>query len=150
MDNRPQRPPGETKAFYRPEDLEGFDYERDLGNPGHAPFTRGIHETMYRCRVWTMRQYSGFGTAEESNARYKLLLQQGQTGLSVALDLPTQLGLDSDDPLAEGEVGKVGVAIDSLQDMEILFRDLPIDKVSTSFTINSTAIILLAMYIAVA
>lgn len=135
---------------YRPDDLDGLDYERDLGDPGQFPFTRGIYPTMYHGRVWTMRQYAGFGTAEESNARYKFLLEQGQSGLSVALDLPTQLGLDSDDPLAEGEVGKVGVAIDTLKDMEILFDDLPIDEVSTSFTINAPAAILLAMYIVVA
>jgi methylmalonyl-CoA mutase N-terminal domain/subunit len=136
--------------FYGPDDLDAFDYERDLGDPGQYPFTRGIYPTMYHGRVWTMRQYAGFGMAEESNARYKFLLEQGQSGLSVALDLPTQLGLDSDDPLAEGEVGKVGVAIDTLRDMEILFDGLPIDKVSTSFTINATAAILLAMYIVVA
>jgi len=147
---RSNPPLGGAKAHYGPDDLQGFDYERDLGDPGHPPFTRGIHETMYRGRVWTMRQYSGFGTAEESNARYRHLLEQGQTGLSVALDLPTQLGLDSDDPLADGEVGKVGVAINTLRDMEVLFQSLPIDKVSTSFTINSTAVILLVMYIAAA
>lgn len=138
-----------TKAFYRPEDVRELDYNRDLGDPGEYPFTRGVYRTMYRGRLWTMRQYSGFGTAEESNARYKMLLDQGQTGLSVALDLPTQLGLDSDDPMAEGEVGRVGVAVDTLKDMEILFRDLPIDEVGTSFTINATAPILLAMYIVV-
>ena len=140
----------EPNLFYRPEDLMGLDYDRDLGDPGQYPFTRGVYPSMYRGRLWTMRQYSGSGTAEESNARYKLLLEQGQSGLSVALDLPTQLGLDSDDPLAEGEVGRVGVAIDTLKDMEILFAGLPIDKVSTSFTINAPAAILLAMYIVMA
>jgi methylmalonyl-CoA mutase N-terminal domain/subunit len=140
----------QARPFYAPHDLEGLDYGRDLGDPGQYPFTRGIYPTMYRGRVWTMRQYAGFGTAEESNARYRFLLEQGQSGLSVALDLPTQLCLDSDDPLAEGEVGKVGVAIDTLKDMEILFAGLPIDKVSTSFTINAPAAILLAMYIVMA
>ncbi|WP_448376120.1 acyl-CoA mutase large subunit family protein [Fervidobacterium sp.] len=140
----------EIKRLYTPEDLHGFDYMNDLGFPGEYPFTRGVQPTMYRARHWTMRQYAGFGTAEESNKRYKYLLQQGQTGLSVAFDLPTQIGYDSDDPMAEGEVGKVGVAIDSLEDMEILFDGIPLDQVSTSMTINSTAMILLSMYIAVA
>ncbi len=140
----------EIKRLYTPEDLQGFDYMNDLGFPGEYPFTRGVQPTMYRARYWTMRQYAGFGTAEESNKRYKYLLQQGQTGLSVAFDLPTQIGYDSDDPMAEGEVGKVGVAIDSLEDMEILFDGIPLDQVSTSMTINSTAMILLSMYIAVA
>lgn len=121
-----------------------------IGLPGQYPFTRGIYPNMYIGRPWTMRQYSGFGTAEESNARYRYLLEQGQTGLSVALDLPTQLGYDSDHPMVEEEVGRVGVAIDSIKDMEILFRDIPLDKISTSFTINSTAAILLAMYAVVA
>jgi methylmalonyl-CoA mutase N-terminal domain/subunit len=121
-----------------------------LGFPGRYPFTRGIYPGMYRERVWTMRQYAGFGTPEETNRRYKFLMEQGNTGLSVAFDLPTQLGLDSDDPLAAGEVGKVGVAIDSLADLETVFRDIPLDKVSTSFTINSTAAVVLAMYVAVA
>ncbi len=127
-----------------------FDYITQLGFPGTYPFTRGVYPTMYRGRFWTMRQYAGFATAEESNKRYRYLLAQGVTGLSVAFDLPTQIGYDSDDPLAEGEVGKVGVAIDSLQDMEILFDGIPLEKVSTSMTINATAAILLAMYIAVA
>jgi len=140
----------EIKRLYTPEDLQGFDYTNDLGFPGEYPYTRGVQPTMYRARHWTMRQYAGFGTAEESNKRYKYLLQQGQTGLSVAFDLPTQIGYDSDDPMAEGEVGKVGVAIDSLEDMEILFDGIPLDQVSTSMTINSTAMILLSMYIAVA
>lgn len=122
----------------------------DLGLPGQYPFTRGVQPNMYRGRLWTMRQYAGFASAEESNQRYKYLLSQGQTGLSVAFDLPTQIGLDSDHPLADGEVGKVGVAIDSLEDMELLFADIPLDKVSTSMTINAPAIVLLAMYVAVA
>ena len=139
-----------VKLLYTPSDLSDFQYDKDLGNPGHYPFTRGVQPTMYRGRLWTMRQYAGFGTAEESNIRYRYLLEQGQTGLSVAFDLPTQMGYDSDHLYAEGEVGKVGVAIDSLEDMEILFNKIPLDRVSTSMTINSTAIILLAMYMAVA
>jgi len=126
------------------------DYLDTLGFPGEYPFTRGVQPTMYRGRFWTMRQYAGFGTAEESNARYRYLLQQGQTGLSVAFDLPTQIGYDSDDAMALGEVGKVGVAISSIEDMETLFREIPLDKVSTSMTINAPAAILLAMYIAIA
>jgi len=126
------------------------DYLDVLGFPGEYPFTRGVQPTMYRGRFWTMRQYAGFGTAEESNARYRYLLQQGQTGLSVAFDLPTQIGYDSDDAMALGEVGKVGVAISSIEDMETLFREIPLDKVSTSMTINAPAAILLAMYIAIA
>ncbi len=140
----------EIKRLYTPLDIENMDYLNDLGFPGEDPFTRGVQPTMYRARFWTMRQYAGFGTAEESNKRYKYLLSQGQTGLSVAFDLPTQIGYDSDHPMAEGEVGRVGVAIDSLEDMEILFDGIPLDQVSTSMTINSTASILLAMYIAVA
>ncbi|MCG0276053.1 MAG: methylmalonyl-CoA mutase family protein [Thermosediminibacteraceae bacterium] len=140
----------EVDRLYTPLDIQNIDYMKDLGFPGEYPFTRGIQPTMYRGRLWTMRQYAGFGTAEESNKRYKFLLSQGQTGLSVAFDLPTQIGYDSDHPLAQGEVGKVGVAIDSLQDMEILFDGIPLDKVSTSMTINAPAAILLAMYIAVA
>jgi methylmalonyl-CoA mutase N-terminal domain/subunit len=139
-----------NKALFSPDDLEDFDYQKDLADPGEYPFTRGIYPTMYKGRLWTMRQYAGFGTAEESNRRYKYLLKQGQTGLSVAFDLPTQMGYDSDHPLAEGEVGKTGVAIDTLKDMEILFDGIPLDRVSTSMTINATAAILLAMYIAVA
>jgi methylmalonyl-CoA mutase N-terminal domain/subunit len=126
------------------------DYDRDLADPGCYPFTRGVYETMYRSRLWTMRQYAGYATAEESNARYKYLLNQGTTGLSVAFDLPTQIGYDSDHPLAAGEVGRVGVAIDSLADMETLFEGIPLERVSTSMTINATASILLALYIAVA
>jgi len=135
-------------TVYTPEDLPDFDYARDLGYPGEYPFTRGVQPNMYRGRIWTIRQYSGFGTAEETNQRYRYLLEQGQTGLSIAFDLPTQIGYGSDHPLARGEVGKVGVAIDSLRDMEVLFQDIPLDKVSTSMTINATAPILLAMYIA--
>jgi methylmalonyl-CoA mutase N-terminal domain/subunit len=138
----------EIDTVYTPEDLPDFDYVRDSGYPGEYPFTRGVQPNMYRGRIWTIRQYSGFGTAEETNQRYRYLLEQGQTGLSVAFDLPTQIGYDSDHPLARGEVGKVGVAIDSLRDMEILFQDIPLDKVSTSMTINASAPILLAMYIA--
>src|SRR5499427_589359 len=122
----------------------------ELGRPGEFPYTRGIHKEMYRSRLWTMRQYAGFGTAEESNARFRFLLSQGITGLSVAFDLPTQMGMDSDHPLAVGEVGKVGVAICSLRDMERLLDGLRLDEVTTSMTINSTAAILLALYVLVA
>jgi methylmalonyl-CoA mutase N-terminal domain/subunit len=140
----------EIKKIYSVKDLTNFNPSQDLGDPGKYPFTRGIYPTMYRGKLWTMRQYAGFGTAKESNKRYRFLLSQGQTGLSVAFDLPTQLGFDSDHPLARGEVGKVGVAIDSLEDMEILFKHIPLDKVSVSMTINSTAAIILAMYLALA
>ena len=133
-----------------PLDIEGFDYEKDLGFPGEYPYTRGVQPTMYRGRFWTMRMYAGFSTAEESNKRYRYLLESGGTGLSCAFDLPTQIGLDSDDPKSEGEIGKVGVAIDSLADMEILFDQIDLGKVSTSMTINAPASVLLAMYIAVA
>ena len=133
-----------------PENEDYQSYMENLGFPGEYPFTRGVQPTMYRGRFWTMRQYAGFGTAEESNERYKYLLDQGQTGLSIAFDLPTQIGYDSDDPHAEGEVGKVGVAIDTMKDMEILFDGIPMDKVSTSMTINAPAAVLMAMYIAVA
>lgn len=139
-----------VERLYSPEDLEGRDYMADLGLPGEYPYTRGVQGSMYRGRLWTMRQYAGFASAEESNARYKYLLAQGQTGLSVAFDLPTQIGYDSDHALAAGEIGKVGVAIDSLADMETLFGGIPLDKVSTSMTINAPAAVLLAMYIAVA
>ncbi len=138
------------KDFFSPNDVAFIDYEKDIGNPGEYPFTRGLYPTGYRSKLWTMRQYAGFGTADETNQRYKYLLSRGQTGLSVAFDLPTQLGLDSDNPLSRGEVGKVGVAIDTLYDMERLFDGIPLNKVSTSMTINATAIILLSMYIAVA
>jgi len=140
----------EIERLYSPEDISEIDYNRDLNFPGQYPYTRGVQPTMYRGRFWTMRQYAGFGTAEESNQRYKYLLEQGQTGLSVAFDLPTQIGYDSDHTMSLGEVGKVGVAIDSLKDMEILFDGIPLDKVSTSMTINAPASVLLAMYIAVA
>ena len=138
------------KRLYTPLDLKDLNYEKDLGYPGKYPFTRGVQATGYRGRFWTMRQYSGFATARETNRRFHFLLEQGQTGLSVAFDLPTQIGYDSDDSLAQGEVGKVGVAIDSLADAEVLFENIPLDKVSTSMTINAPAAILLAMYIVVA
>ncbi len=140
----------ELPLDFNPHNTREIDYENDLGAPGDFPYTRGIYKNMYRGRLWTMRQYAGYATAEESNARYKYLLAHGTTGLSVAFDLPTQIGLDSDDSLAQGEVGKVGVAIDSLEDMERLFADIPLDEVSTSMTINATAAILLALYLAVA
>jgi|SRR5579875_1914158 len=138
-----------VKRLYTPLDIAELDYERDLGFPGEFPFTRGIQPTMYRGRLWSMRQYAGYGTPEETNRRFRYLLAEGQTGLSVAFDLPTQLGYDSDDPMAAGEVGQVGVAVDSLRDMEILFEGIPLDKVSTSMTINAPAPVLVAMYIAV-
>jgi methylmalonyl-CoA mutase, N-terminal domain len=154
-DNKPKRrfrtlSGRELKTFYTPEDVANWDPEQQLGFPGEFPFTRGIYPTQYRSRLWTMRQYAGYGSAEESNTRYRYLLAHGQTGLSVAFDLPTQIGLDSDNPMAAGEVGRVGVAIDSLEDMETLFREIPLQGVSTSMTINSTAAILLALYFAVA
>src|SRR5690349_2697367 len=135
---------------FNPNNTKPISYEEDLASPGEFPYTRGVRKNMYRGKFWTMRQYAGFATAEESNARYKYLLSQGTTGLSVAFDLPTQIGLDSDDPLAIGEVGKVGVAVDSLEDMERLFEGIPLDEVSTSMTINATAAILLSLYLAVA
>jgi methylmalonyl-CoA mutase N-terminal domain/subunit len=155
-----ERAPERSKSFettgkmpiepvYTQDDLKDWDPAAELGFPGEYPFTRGIQPTMYRGRFWTMRQYAGFGTAEESNQRYRYLLSQGQTGLSVAFDLPTQIGYDSDDPMATGEVGKVGVAIDSLDDMLTLFDQIPLDKVTTSMTINATAPVLLALYVAV-
>jgi len=140
----------EIKRLYTPLDIPDFDYENSLGYPGLYPYTRGVQSTMYRGKHWTMRMYAGFATASESNKRYKYLIEQGSMGLSVAFDLPTQMGYDSSDSIAQGEVGKVGVAIDSLADMEILFDGIPLDKVSTSMTINSPATVLLAMYIAVA
>ena len=138
----------EIQPIYTPEDLQGFDHVLQLGYPGEYPYARGVQPNMYRGRVWTVRQYAGFGGAEDTNQRFKKLLAEGQTGLSIAFHLPTQIGYDSDHPLARGEVGKVGVAIDSLRDLEILFQDIPLDKVTTSMTINATAPILLAMYIA--
>lgn len=146
----PERVGLKHKNLYTPLDLEGFDYERDLGFPGEYPYTRGVQPTMYRGRLWTMRMYAGFATAEESNKRYRYLIANGGSGLSVAFDLPTQIGYDSDDKMAEGEIGKVGVAIDTLKDMEILFDQIDLGKVSTSMTINAAASVLLAMYIAVA
>lgn len=139
-----------VKPLYTPADRKGSDYETEVGYPGEYPFTRGVQATMYRGRLWTMRQYAGMGDAEESNKRYKYLLANGTTGLSVAFDLPTQIGMDSDHPLAAGEVGKVGVAIDSIEDMERLFSGIDLTKISTSMTINATASILLALYVAVA
>jgi len=140
----------EVDVLYTPSDLGDFDYLRDLGFPGEFPFTRGVYPTMYRGNLWSMRQYAGFADAEESNRRFKYLLEQGQTGLSVAFDLPTQMGFDSDNPMVRTEVGRVGVAVDTLKDMEVLFDGIPLDKITTSFTINSTAAIILAMYLAVA
>ena len=138
------------KRFHKPTDIDPFDYSAKLGDPGQFPYTRGVYPAMYTERLWTMRQYAGYATAKESNERYRYLLAQGQTGLSVAFDLPTQIGYDSDDPMASGEVGKTGVAIDTLDDFETLFAGIPLDRVSTSMTINATAAILLSMYIAVA
>ncbi len=139
----------EVDTVYVPEDLDGFDYAEKLGYPGEYPYTRGVQPNMYRGRLWTMRQYAGLASPEESNRRYRYLLDQGQTGLSIAFDLPTQTGYDSDHPMARGEVGRVGVPINSLADMEVLFDGIPLDKVSTSMTINATASILLALYVAV-
>ena len=141
---------GPVERLYTPPDSDNGDYQRNIGYPGEYPFTRGVHPTMYRGRLWTTRQYAGFGSAQESNERFKFLLSQGQNGLSVAFDLPTQIGYDSDDPAAAAEVGQVGVAIDSLQDMEMMFEGIPLDKVSTSMTINAPAPVLVAMYLAVA
>ncbi len=139
-----------VERLYTPAEVAGLDYDRDLGYPGTFPFTRGVQPTMYRGRFWTMRQYAGFGSAKETNVRYRYLLEQGQTGLSVAFDLPTQAGYDSDHPLSMGEVGKVGVAVDSIEDMRVLFDQIPLDKVTTSMTINAPATVLLAMYLAIA
>src|SRR3989440_13102534 len=140
----------EPQPLYTPANLEGWDYDREVGYPGEFPFTRGVQPTMYRGRLWTMRQYAGMGDAEESNKRYKYLLAHGTTGLSVAFDLPTQIGMDSDHAMAAGEVGKVGVAIDSIEDMERLFAGINLDTISTWMTINPTASILLPLYIAMA
>ncbi|MFQ6090790.1 MAG: methylmalonyl-CoA mutase, partial [Candidatus Bipolaricaulia bacterium] len=140
----------EIEKLYTPDHLRDFDYQEKLGFPGEPPFTRGPYPTMYRGRPWTMRQYAGFGEAEETNRRFKYLVEQGQTGLSVAFDLPTQMGLDSDHPLAEGEVGRCGAAVDSLEEMELLFAGIPLERVSTSMTINAPAAVLLSMYLAVA
>jgi methylmalonyl-CoA mutase N-terminal domain/subunit len=137
-------------VVYTPAELGDFDYQKDLGFPGEYPFTRGVYPSMYRGNLWSMRQYAGFADAEESNRRFKYLLEQGQTGLSVAFDLPTQMGFDSDNPMVRADVGRVGVAVDTLRDMEILFEGIPLDKITTSFTINATAAIILVMYLAVA
>ena len=139
-----------VKPVYGPDDLAGRDPARDLGAPGEYPFTRGIHATMYRARLWTMRMFAGFGTAEDTNARFHYLLRQGQTGLSTAFDMPTLMGYDSDHPRSAGEVGREGVAIDSVEDMDLLLRDLPLDRITTSMTINAPANVVLAMYVAVA
>src|SRR6266508_4833275 len=136
----------DLEAVYEPDDLGGFDPERDLGLPGEPPFTRGVYPSMYLGRLWTMRQYAGMATADETNQRFRYLLEHGQTGLSVAFDLPTQMGLDSDHPRAEGEVGKTGVAIDSIEDMSRLLDGIPLDRVTTSMTINATAAVLLLLY----
>ena len=138
-----------VKRVYTPEDIKDMDYMKDLGFPGEYPFTRGIHATMYRGRIWTMRQFSGFGTAEQTNQRFKYLLKEGETGLSIAFDYPTIMGYDSDHPMARGEVGRCGVAVSSLKDMEILLDGIPLDKVTTSMTINGPTAMILAMYIAV-
>lgn len=140
----------DVDVVYTPADLGDFDYQRDLGFPGEYPYARGVYPSMYRGSLWSMRQYAGFADAEESNKRFKYLLEQGQSGLSVAFDLPTQMGFDSDNPMVKAEVGRVGVAVDTLRDMETLFEGIPLDKITTSFTINSTAAIILAMYLAVA
>jgi len=144
------RKDGAERPYFGPADTAGMDYGRDLGDPGKYPYTRGLHAEMYRQRLWTMRQYAGFSSAEESNRRYRYLLARGTTGLSVAFDLPTQIGYDSDHTMARGEVGRVGVAIASREDMRRLFAEIPLDRVTTSMTINSTAAILLAFYLAVA
>src|SRR5512136_1200084 len=137
-----------VKPLYTQKDLEeaGFNPEKDLGLPGEYPFTRGIHSQGYRSREWTTRQYTGFGTPKETNERFKLMISHGQTGLNVAFDLPTQMGLDSDDPLAEGEVGRVGMAVDTLRDFEVAFEGIPLDKIGSGLTINAVASIMLAMY----
>ncbi len=140
----------DVDVVYTPGDLGDFDYQKDLGFPGEYPYTRGVYPSMFRGNLWSMRQYAGFADAEESNKRFKYLLEQGQSGLSVAFDLPTQMGFDSDNPMVKAEVGRVGVAVDTLRDMEILFEGIPLDKITTSFTINATAAIILAMYLAVA
>jgi len=157
LDRAPERPGlfstsggNPVERVYTPADVKGLDYSRDLGFPGQYPFTRGVQPTMYRGRLWTMRQYAGFGSAAETNRRYRYLLDQGQTGLSVAFDLPTQMGYDADSPVARSEVGKVGVSISSVEDMAALFEGIPLDRVSTSMTINATAAILLCLHIAVA
>src|SRR5574337_1513831 len=139
-----------VKPVYGPDDLKSIDPPIDIGKPGEFPFTRGIHPLMYRARAWTMRQYAGFGTPVDTNRRFKFLIEHGQNALNVAFDLPTQMGLDSDDPHAEGEVGRVGMAIDTLRDMEVAFDGIPLDKVNASLTINAVTPVLLAMYLTVA
>ena len=136
------------KPVYTPQDLDavGFDYAQDLADPGHYPFTRGIHEQGYRSRAWTTRQYTGFGTPKETNERFRLMISHGQTGLNVAFDLPTQMGIDSDDPLSEGEVGRVGMAVDTLKDFEIAFKDIQLDRIGTGLTINAVASIMPVSY----
>jgi methylmalonyl-CoA mutase N-terminal domain/subunit len=140
----------DVKAIYGPEDIAGVDVEQDIGQPGEYPFTRGIHRYMYRYRPWTMRQYTGFGTPQETNERFRFLIEHGQNALNVAFDLPSQMGLDSDDGLAEGEVGRVGMAVDTLKDMEVAFKDIPIDQISVSLTVNAVTPVMLAMYLATA
>ena len=140
----------EVDQLYTPDDVADLDYEEDLGFPGEPPFTRGVYPTMHRGRTWTMRQFAGFGTAEETNERFQYLIDEGQTGLSTAFDMPTLMGIDSDDDMALGEVGKEGVAVDTLRDMEILFDGIDLDEVSTSFTINPSAPVIYAMYVALA
>jgi len=140
----------EIKRVYTPDDAKDIDYSKEIGLPGEFPFTRGIHPTMYRGRLWTMRQFAGFGTAEETNKRFKYLLQHGETGLSTAFDMPTLMGYDSDHPMSQGEIGRCGVAIDTIIDMDILFDGIPLDKVTVSMTINAPAAVIFAMYIAVA
>jgi methylmalonyl-CoA mutase N-terminal domain/subunit len=140
----------DVKAIYGPEDIAGVDVEQDIGEPGEYPFTRGIHRYMYRYRPWTMRQYTGFGTPQETNERFRFLIEHGQNALNVAFDLPSQMGLDSDDGLAEGEVGRVGMAVDTLKDMEVAFKDIPIDQISVSLTVNAVTPVMLAMYLATA
>ncbi|MEM3760571.1 MAG: methylmalonyl-CoA mutase family protein, partial [Candidatus Bathyarchaeia archaeon] len=138
-----------VNRVYTPVDIEKLDYLKDLGFPGEYPFTRGVYPTMYRARLWTMRQYAGFGTAEQTNQRFKYLLQQGQRGLSVAFDFPTQVGYDCDHPMARGEVGRAGVSVSTLRDMEVVFEGIPLKEITTSMTINAPATVLLAMYVAV-
>ncbi|MFB6361028.1 MAG: methylmalonyl-CoA mutase family protein, partial [Halobacteriales archaeon] len=140
----------EVEDLYTPADISDLDYAEDLGFPGEPPYTRGVYPTMYRGRLWTMRQFAGFGTAEETNERFHYLVEEGQTGLSTAFDMPSLMGIDSDDEMSLGEVGKEGVAVDTLRDMEILFDGLPLDEISTSFTINPSAPVIYAMYIALA
>ena len=137
-----------VKPVYTPEDLElvGFDYRKDLGDPGEFPFTRSLHPLGFRSRNWTTRQYTGFGTPEDTNERFKLMISHGQTGLNVAFDLPTQMGYDSDDPMSEGEVGRVGMAVDSMKDFEIAFRDIQLNRIGSGLTINAVAPVMLAMY----